>query len=146
MERRELTPEHLGLIESLLADGRTVRMTVTGHSMTPTIWGNEVVHLHRAQQVDVGEVVLVRAPGDRPLVHRVCASEHRDGTAWVQTRGDALAEPDGWFPSTNVIGRVTRVEPRLLRRALGALRRRASVMRASLTPGRRASTYPRWSQ
>ncbi len=122
MERRELLGDRLELVESLLAGGRIVRVQVTGRSMVPAIRHHDVVHLSHARKVDVGEVVLVRT-GGRPLLHRVCARERRDGATWIQTRGDALPHADGWFPCSRIVGRAILVKSSGTNTLLGWLRR-----------------------
>ena len=73
MENRTLPNEVLlGEISSLLAEGREVSFTPKGTSMLPFIrGGRDSVTLKKLAEVKVGDIVLVRLPDSRYVLHRV---------------------------------------------------------------------------
>jgi hypothetical protein len=95
------------LVQDLLRGGTSVRLEVTGHSMTPLIRNGDVVTLEPLQgrRPAVGEVVAL-VPGGRLLVHRVvgfCRGQ-------ALCRGDVAAGVDPPTSPHELLGRVTRVE------------------------------------
>jgi len=94
--------------------GRTT-LVVAGGSMEPAIsLGSAIV----VEPVDpgtlaVGDVVSLRSgPGRAIFSHRVIRVVVRDGTTWVETKGDANAAADpSLTPASNVIGRATLTIP-----------------------------------
>ena len=73
MENRTLPNEVLlGEISLLLAEGREVAFTPKGTSMLPFIrGGRDSVTLKKLAEVKVGDIVLVRLPDSRYVLHRV---------------------------------------------------------------------------
>lgn len=73
MENRTLPNEVLlGEISALLAEGREVSFTPKGTSMLPFIrGGRDSVTLKKLAEVKVGDIVLVRLPDSRYVLHRV---------------------------------------------------------------------------
>jgi signal peptidase len=63
--------------------------------------------------IRVGDVVSLRSgPAQAVFTHRVTRVVDRDGVTWVETKGDANAEPDPSITAaTQVIGRVTLTVP-----------------------------------
>jgi len=103
--------------------GRVVPMTgrttfvVNGLSMEPAIpVGAAVV----AEPVDpatlqVGDVVSIRVgPARAIFTHRITRIVQRDGSPWIETKGDANPSEDpALIPAADVIGRVGLVVPDL---------------------------------
>ena len=57
---------------SLMEEGREVNFTPLGNSMLPFIkGGKDSVRLQKKASVEVGDIVLVRLPGPRYVLHRV---------------------------------------------------------------------------
>lgn len=57
---------------SLMDEGREVNFTPLGSSMLPFIrGGKDSVRLQKKASVEVGDIVLVRLPGPRYVLHRV---------------------------------------------------------------------------
>lgn len=119
------------LIESLLREGHTLHLRVTGRSMRPTLMPGDVVRVAACREKpEPGDLVLVSPPNSRPVMHRVLAVDaSADGGTRVQTRGDALRIADPWMPLDAVVGRVERVVRRGLLQRLGAV---AFAMRRNL--------------
>jgi hypothetical protein len=101
-------PEVSGLFESVLAEGYSVRIQVTGRSMRQFLQGNEILIIEPvgSRRLRVGDVVLFKDGQDRLVIHRII---QLSGTS-VQTQGDALNEPDAAVESTRIMGRVERIE------------------------------------
>ncbi len=93
-------------LADLLKDGRQAAFTVTGMSMRPVIRHNRdrvVVRAPLPSELKKGDVVLVRASGDRYLLHRIT----RIRGDFVETTGDGNCFHDGYFPRDSVIAIVT---------------------------------------
>ena len=95
------------LLVDLLRSGTSVRLEVTGHSMSPLIRGGDVVTIEplSGRRPSLGEVVAL-APGGRLLVHRLGGWD-RDRAV---CRGDVAAHADPVPSADELLGRVTRVE------------------------------------
>jgi hypothetical protein len=104
----------LDLLVDVLRDGREQTITARGSSMAPAIpHGARLTLAPFARGADprLGDVVAVRTPTLGLLVHRVvgvrCERRRARSTlAAVLLRGDACAEPDGWFSPQDVLARV----------------------------------------
>jgi signal peptidase len=94
--------------------GRTT-LVVAGGSMVPAIGVGSavVVELVDPASIRVGDVVSLRSgPTAAIFTHRVTRVVDRDGAIWLQTKGDANAEPDPSITAaTQVIGRVAVTVP-----------------------------------
>ena len=104
--------QYLELLSSLLSSGRSVQTPAKGSSMAPTIPDGSLLDVQSVtpEELQVGDIVLVKAAGGRPLYHRVArifGGRHR---RQVQTWGDACARPDLPVPVANVLGRVQAAE------------------------------------
>ena len=111
----KITLAHEVLLEeaaSLLEEGREVVITPLGYSMLPFIrGGKDQVTLRKMPSVQVGDIALVRLPGQRYVLHRVI---NVDSDA-VTLMGDGnLQEPSTapsptswapWWPSAGASGR-----------------------------------------
>lgn len=105
-ETRAAAAEHLRWIEDLLAQGYTVRIRATGHSMHPFVRSGEQICLRRETgTLRIGDIVMVITHHGRPLIHRVV----RLGAHRVQTQGDSAFHPDAWLPLGHIVGRVVAV-------------------------------------
>ena len=92
-------------------------LVVRGPSMTPSI---PVGALVVANPVDpaalaVGDVVSIRVgPEQAVFTHRISRVVLHQGEIWIETKGDANAEPDpAIIPASAVIGRVSAAVPLL---------------------------------
>ncbi len=83
---------------------------VAGPSMEPAIDVGAAVVLETVapDALRVGDVVSLRSgPARAVFTHRIVRIAERDGTVWLETRGDANAKPDpSLTPAADVIGRV----------------------------------------
>jgi hypothetical protein len=109
---RHVYTEAVGaLLRELLADEISVRLEVTGGSMSPFIRSRDLVTvLPPAARLRFGEVVAVKLAhaGDdsRMVVHRVV----RRGKDHCITRGDAALKNDLPVALDDIVGRVREVE------------------------------------
>lgn len=128
-----MTEAH-ALVSDLLRHDRSVRIRVTGHSMTPFIRTGDVLTVEplRGRRLSRGDVIL-HAPGPRLVAHRVVGWKG----ALVRSRGDVAPGEDPLLSSAFVLGIVTGVErdgrglrlgPRPLRAVIAGLSR-AGVLR-----------------
>ncbi len=104
MDRIELAGR---LAVDLLRGGGTVRLPVTGHSMTPCIRRGDVVTVAplRGRDPRVGEVLAV-APEGRLCLHRLVGC----GPEGALVRGDLATCSDPFIPPDAVLGVVVAVE------------------------------------
>jgi hypothetical protein len=104
-------PGSLDLVQSLLAQGISVRIRVSGGSMRPLLKGGEVVEIaplgDRSPQC--GDILLLRSQQGTPLVHRLIWRRNRSGILYLLTKGDACAGFDGFIPAEYALGRVERI-------------------------------------
>ena len=100
----------------LLAATTWKPVKVAGWSMHPALHPGDLAFVRKARPVSAGDVILFRAPGHGPVLHRVV---HVDGVGRLTTRGDSndVADRDTLAPSA-VVGPVRAVVPvgRLLAR------------------------------
>lgn len=92
---------------SLMEEGREVNFTPLGGSMLPFIkGGKDSVRLQKKASVEVGDIVLVRLPGPRYVLHRVIA---RDGDA-LTLMGDGNIAGTESCTKGDVLGTVVAIE------------------------------------
>lgn len=76
-------------------------MTVLTNSMSPSIPAGSVIASFPkpAAEIEVGDILTFRTPGDRPRVvtHRVIEVVESGARPVVRTQGDAMSEPDPWI-------------------------------------------------
>lgn len=100
------------LAAPVLRDGHRLRFQARGGSMEPFIKDGDVLEVAplgegRARH---GDVLLVEAGDGRLLAHRVIKTGRRGGERWFLLRGDACPDPDGWFDTKHLLGRVLIVD------------------------------------
>lgn len=95
------------LVAGLLREGTAVRLSVTGHSMTPFVRAGDVLTIEPLgeRRLSRGDVVLC-APDRRLVAHRIVG--WRAGL--VRVRGDVAPAEDAALAPADVLGVVTRVE------------------------------------
>jgi len=88
-----------------------VRLRVLGTSMAPSILPGDLVSVERAKldEVSSGEIVLFSQNG-RWFVHRVVSRRSDPAMACLITRGDRLDYDDAPVTSSDLLGRVTRID------------------------------------
>lgn len=91
------------LIAEVTGSFGEVCLKVTGSSMMPVIWPDDVITVQREMDdLQPGQIVLYRR-GETLVAHRiVCVHE-----GFLITRGDSLANDDPPIGEPDVVGRVT---------------------------------------
>jgi signal peptidase len=96
-----------------LSGGMT--LVVAGPSMTPGLSVGSVVVVEPVEPtaLAVGDVVSVQnGPSRAIFTHRIVRLIQRDGTLWLETKGDANPAPDpSIVPASGVLGRVVLALP-----------------------------------
>ena len=100
------------LMADLLGAGHAVTTRVTGASMSPAIPDGCLVRVAPAiaEDVQVGDVLLVVSPDGRPVYHRLARRKRRGGQVLFQTWGDTCPDPDSSVPADGIVGVVIEVE------------------------------------
>jgi len=100
------------LMADLLGAGHALTTRVTGAIMSPAIPDGSLVRVAPvvAEDVQVGDVILVVSPDGRPVYHRLARRKRRGGQLLFQTWGDTCADPDNSVPAESIVGVVTEVE------------------------------------
>jgi signal peptidase I len=108
-ETRELldAPE-LNLAAEVLASGGTIRLRVRGSSMLPSLWPGDIVTIESTSCAAAvpGDLVLVR----RNVLHRVKEKHDCAGRLCLITCGDAVPHSDPPVESSELLGRVARIQ------------------------------------
>jgi signal peptidase I len=100
----------LELIQSLLRQGISVRIRVSGDSMLPLLKGGEVVEVAPLTKTipKLGDILFLCDQPGNPLVHRLIWRRNRNNSLLLLTKGDACPAFDGFIPAEKVLGRVQR--------------------------------------
>lgn len=107
------------LAGELLRLSGSLRLSVTGRSMLPTVWPGDTVVVERVNNDDISEGDIVMfSTGRRFVAHRVVAKRCGPGRSSPQTRGDAVSRADSPIAQEKLVGKVAcilrngrRVEP-----------------------------------
>jgi signal peptidase I len=104
----------IGLGRVLPLTGRTT-LAVAGGSMEPAIHLGSAIVVEPVdpRSLAVGDIVSLRSgPGRAIFSHRIIRVVVRDGTVWIETKGDANATADpSLTPASQVIGRASATIP-----------------------------------
>lgn len=102
-------PEALQLVYTLLSQGISVQIRVSGNSMQPMLRGGELLEIAPlAGQVPwFGDLLLFHAQDNIPLIHRVIWRHGKKGL--IQTKGDSCPACDVVIPVEYIFGRVERI-------------------------------------
>ena len=93
-------------VERMLSQGRSVTMRAKGSSMIPFIVeGRDKVTLQKSDNVEVGDILLVRLPGGRYVLHRVYAKRGDQLTLM----GDGNRQAVEQCQEKDVVGKVTAI-------------------------------------
>jgi signal peptidase I len=89
----------------------SVRLRVSGTSMTPTLCPGELVSVERTRMTEIGPgEIIVFARNGRLIIHRVLAGIQSQGECYLVTRGDRARKSDAPVSSSELVGRVTPVK------------------------------------
>lgn len=97
------------LLRAVLDKGKPFRFQASGFSMSPFVKNGDVITVSPLPVFPprLGDIVACIKPTEgNLLVHRVV----RRNSDSLLIQGDNAAKPDGMFPATDLLGRVTRIE------------------------------------
>ena len=104
-------PGALDLVQTLLRQGLTVRIRVSGGSMRPLLQGGELVKVaplgHAIPRL--GDILFILSRQSTPIIHRLIWRRSRNGVPQFLTKGDACSGFDGFIPASQVLGRVEQI-------------------------------------
>jgi signal peptidase I len=108
------TSEHgiFRLFEDILNSGLSLRIRVTGGSMSPFLHGEEILTIKKvsASLLNIGDLILFKNQHDFPILHRIIQKKRVSNTILFNTKGDALLGFDEPVYECNVLGKVCRIE------------------------------------
>jgi signal peptidase I len=115
---------------AVLAKGSAFRFQAHGWSMAPFIRDGDVICVSPIQEElpGIGEVVAYSQPAcEKLVVHRLI---RRQGKDWLILGDNSPEVTSEWVPSSNLIGRVTRIERdgKIIRLGLGPERYMIAVL------------------
>jgi hypothetical protein len=95
------------LATDLLRASGAVRLRAAGWSMLPAVWPGDtlVVEPTAASDVSAGEIVVFSC-ASRFVAHRVIANRQASENSKIQTRGDAMLQPDPPVSGGELVGKV----------------------------------------
>ncbi len=101
----------LDLVRTLLQEGISVRIRVSGESMRPLLRSGDVVEISSMQGrcPKLGDVVFFCTCQDAPLIHRLLRRRYYGNILYLQTKGDACCSFDSFVPVDQILGRVQRI-------------------------------------
>lgn len=101
----------LELICTLLQQGVTVRLRVSGSSMLPFIREGDLLEVAplREKNIRKGDILFFCDRYGNPLVHRLHRRRYYSKVLYLQTKGDGCAGYDSPVPVHRVFGRVQRI-------------------------------------
>jgi signal peptidase I len=127
--RPEWFPLYIDVLRDCLAEGLVVRLSVSGTSMRPTIDGGATLVVDGARPIVIrpGDIVVYEEAG-HVICHRVLWRRRTPRGRDLLTKGDGVALPPAWVPEEALIGRVTAIETRGVRRRLDAPAERVRML------------------
>jgi signal peptidase I len=125
------------LVAQQIADGHSVKLTVTSESMVPFLQPGDVITVAPAMLLRVGDI-LVLGGSARPWVHRLVHTRAAGGDVLLVTKGDNVGRCDSAVAPARVLGCVVAVQ-RSSRRL--DLRRGPAPHTAALLAGISYSSY-----
>lgn len=101
----------LDLVRSLLREGVSVRIKVSGESMSPLLRSGDLVEISSMQgrRPKLGDIVFFSTLQNAPLVHRLLRRRYYGNILYLQTKGDACCSFDSFVPADYILGRVQRI-------------------------------------
>lgn len=102
----------LELVQTLLQQGVSLRIQVSGRSMLPFLKGGEIVKLCPANgsTPQLGDLLFQIDPQNKPIVHRLVRRRYIRKVLHLQTKGDNCNYLDKFVPVDQIIARVQAVE------------------------------------
>ena len=105
--------EALTFFEDILENGMSLRVRVTGLSMTPFLRGGEILTIKKEPHhvLRKGDLIFFKSSRGVPLLHRIIQKrESPDEKITFRTKGDGLIAFDEPVEYHRVLGKVSRIE------------------------------------
>lgn len=105
--------EPLTLFENILENGLSLRVRVTGQSMTPFLRGGEILTIKKEPHnaLRKGDLIFFKNSQGTPLLHRIIQKKRSPGEKIIfRTKGDGLIAFDEPVEYHRVLGKVSRIE------------------------------------
>lgn len=105
--------EKLGLFADLLGKGFTLRIRVTGKSMSPFLQGGEILTIKKVacDTLRKGDLIFFKTPENFPVIHRIIEKERgMDNLYTFRTKGDSAHMTDEPVREDDILGKVCRIE------------------------------------
>lgn len=112
-QTKDFRTDTLKLYEDILNTGSSIRIKVTGRSMSPFLKGNEILSIKKVpvSSLQKGDLILFKNPQDAPVIHRIIKRfSANEDNPFFQTKGDALFMPDAPVSQKDVLGKVCKIE------------------------------------
>ncbi|MDQ7786108.1 MAG: signal peptidase I [Thermodesulfovibrionales bacterium] len=113
LSSKVLDTEKIALLEDILAKGLSIRIQVTGNSMTPFLRSGEILTIRKVLpgSLRIGDLIFFKTPEELPVLHRIIEKKRgRDNVCLFRTKGDAVSTMDELVTEHNILGKVCRVE------------------------------------
>lgn len=99
--------------EDILNKGFTLRVKVTGSSMTPFLKGGEILTIKKVRYSSLctGDIIFFRNPYGFPVLHRLVRKKKiQNNILMFQTKGDSMMSFDEPVHYTAVLGKVCTID------------------------------------
>jgi signal peptidase I len=105
-------PDILRLFEDILRNGTSLRVRVTGRSMSPFLRGEEILTIRKVPSsfLHIGDLIFCKTREGFPLLHRIVRKQRERDMFLFQTKGDALITMDQPVTEHDILGKVCRIE------------------------------------
>ena len=103
---------NVDLYEDILRSGISLRLQVTGRSMSPFLVGGEILTIKKVpgSSLHIGDLIYFKIRDGFPLLHRIVKKQSRGDMFLFQTKGDAVSTPDEPVRERDILGKVCRIE------------------------------------
>jgi len=98
-----------GIIEDLLVSGYDVRISTRGLSMCPFIKTGDKITISPEKNITIGDIIVFKR-NNGMVCHRVIKVCEKGRGKYYQTRGDGLFIPDEPLLSSQILGKVLKIE------------------------------------
>jgi signal peptidase I len=111
-QARMLKPAVTELFQDILNSGSSLRVKVTGRSMSPLLKGGEILTIKKVPHLSLrkGDLVFFKDNLGHPVIHRCIKKRTSKDDIIFQTKGDALLRPDKPIHHNQVLGKVFMME------------------------------------
>src|SRR4030042_1832324 len=94
--------------EDLLSNGFNICMNTRGASMFPCILSGDEITISSDKNLKIGDIILLN-DGQQKVCHRLVKLFEKNGTKYLQTRGDSLFDLDEPITADQILGKIVRI-------------------------------------